>query len=321
MISRILSKASSESSCVISSFTPNLSSKIIYIEAWGGTDALKAFLAGVSPVSHLGSNHSRLRMISQAEWSNTLYQPPQVTDDVISPDTWVRVHQRGLYCGDLGIITDVGGILGQDKVEVTLVPRIRRPGQKSRPPRALFNESTIKDLYPTRDIRRRNTLYEFQKDLFSKDGFLLRIFDIRVLTTQSVDPTEDEVLLFGKTVNATVKNLHDVEMRKRRLRINDRVQVNSGVLQGQTGHIVAIDNLNFVTIEEELTSDIFDVPIEEVEKFFLCGDAVRILDGIHEGTCGFIVCLDGDTAEVFDPKDLTYKGTELMPPPAVRFTR
>lgn len=320
MISHILSKASSELSCVISAFAPALSSKIVYIETWVGSGALEAFLAGVAPVLHLGSNRSRLCWIPPNEWSNTFDRPPQGIDNVLSPGTWVRVHKRGRYYGDLGVMTQVGGELGDDVAEVVLVPRIQQPGHHSRPPRALFDESTIKNLYPIRSIRRRDDFYEFKNNLFSTDGYLYQNIDIDHLTTQVVDPTEGEVLLFGKSVDATVKGLYDTEMKKCRLRINDRVQVHSGELRGQTGYVVAIDNLGFVSIQEELTSDIFDAPGDEVEKFFLLGDAVRILDGNHEGTCGFIVSLDGDTAELFDPKSLTYTLGQIMPPPAVHFT-
>lgn len=320
VISQILSKASSEPSCIISSFSPNLSSNIIYIEAWGGTNAIEAFLTGVTAISHLGSNRSRLRSLPRDEWSNALDQPPQVTNDIVSSGTWVRVHKAGRYYGDLGVIEKVGQELGNNIAEVILVPRIQRPGHRSRPLPALFDESTIKNFYPTRAIRRRNGLYEFNSDLFTEDGYLTRLIEIQYLTTQFVDPTEEEVLLFFKSENVTVKNLCDMEMKKRRLRINDRVQVHSGALQGQTGYIVAIDNLGFVSIQEELSSDIFDAPIEEVEKFFLLGDTVRILNGNHEGTCGFIISLDGDVAQVFDPKDLKYTITQVLPSPAVCLT-
>lgn len=343
VISTILSKTLSEPSCVISSFTPTLSSRVVYIEAKGGIDVLKAFLSGVAPILHLGSNRSRLRHIPSHEWLNLMNHPPQTTDDVISPGTWVRVHKHGFYYGDLAVVSEEGIDLGNNTVEVVLTPRIRlskfeatketrpRPphmlpnqpannhlspaakNRRPRPPPVLFNESVIKNFHPTRSIRRLNFSWEFKGKKFQKGGYLYQSIELQFLTTQAVNPTEPEVLLFKDSLDPIVRTLYEAEMRKHRLRLYDRVQVHSGSLRDLKGYVVSIDQLDFLSIQEMLTSTIVDVPVEEVKRLFFCGDSVKILDGIHEGIVGFIVSLDEETAEVFDPTKITYMYGEVIP--------
>lgn len=320
VISRILIKSSAESpSCIISSFSPTLSSKTVYVEALGGLSVLEDFLAGVAPILHLGSNRSRLSRIPQDEWSNIFYQPPQLMEDTISPDTWVRVHMGKIYHGDLGIVLEVLSADDGDMAAVLLVPRIQLAKNTSRPPRALFDESAVKNVYPARSIRRRNSFYEFKKKMYTKEGYLYEYIFLKHLTTHSVNPMEDEVLLFAHSKNPTVQRLYAAEIKKFRLHIHDRVRVHSGSLQDLTGYIVAIDKLDFVSIQEELSSNIFDVPIDEVEKFFLCGDTVRVLNGNHEGMTGIIISVDETTAELFDPTNITLDPMgEVEPPSEVR---
>lgn len=316
---------------------------MVYIEAKGGIDVLKAFLSGVAPILHLGSNRSRLIIIPSHEWLDIINQPPQTTNDEILPGTWVRVHNHGFYYGDLGVVSDAGLDLGSNTVEVVLTPRIRltkvettketrpRPQRalpsqpannnpypaakqrRPRPPPMLFNESVIKNSYPTRSIRRLNFAWEFNGKLYQQGGYLYQSIKLQCLTTQAVNPTQPEVELFKDSLDPIVKTLYEAEIRKHRLRLYDRVQVHSGSLRDLTGYVVSINQLDFLSVQEMLTSTIFDIPIDEVKRLFLCGDSVRILDGIHAGIVGFIVSIDEETAEVFDPTKITYVCGEVVP--------
>lgn len=225
------------------------------------------------------------------------------TSEYPKKGAWVRIQSRGVYYGDLGIIHGVYGV-DSGHVAVTFVPRIqtttRPPGSKARPPRALFNESSIKDFYGARAIRQHDNLYEFQNNTYNAEGFLVRTMKVEHITTKTPYPTLHELKFFEKSILPLIHDAYTAEMKKHRLRMYDRVRVKSGSLQDRTGYIVDFDGLDFVSIQADGDRDIFDIPADDVEKYFSLGDAVHIVEGNYAGTRGFIVSMDNGIAEVFD---------------------
>jgi transcription elongation factor len=157
----------------------------------------------------------------------------------------------------------------------------------------------VRELYGDNSLTKSNDGWIFQRNEYN-GGLLMLSVDLVELSTHNVHPTLEEVYLFRASQDRVVVNAAATLASTLKLRINDRVKVVVGELQGTSGCLTEIHGDGMVTI---VADDEQVPPMKllqwEICKSFIQGDFVRVLFGEHQGKEGFIVDLEGNSATIY----------------------
>jgi len=255
---------------------------------------------------------------------------------------WVRI-KRGVYRGDVAQIYDVDEAKG--RVTVKIIPRLdfnkddskehlTPDGQKEkrkktvRPPQRFFNPDEVK-LTGGRLMDQRRDVYGGYFYVYDgnkyKDGYLLKVMNIKSLDTNNVIPTIDELQRFQERP-ANADKSEDAEENpsslgslvgnfkpKQRSTFvkGDTVRVIEGDLKNLTGTVESVED-DTVTIKpahEEL-HDLLSFPASQIQKSFKVGDHVKVISGRYEGETGLIISLDTNAVVIFS--NLTSKEIKVL---------
>ncbi|KAG6806536.1 hypothetical protein H0H92_010907, partial [Tricholoma furcatifolium] len=98
-----------------------------------------------------------------------------------------------------------------------------------------------------------------------------------------------------------------------RLQVGDPVKITGGEGVGALGDIVALrldssesTHRTSTAIVETSEGIQVEVAFEDIRKILAVGDSVLVVDGVHQGFTGWIVCIDGANVHLFD--DATGEG-------------
>jgi transcription elongation factor SPT5 len=220
---------------------------------------------------------------------------------------YVRL-KRGKYAGDLAQIDDVesNGL----EVSLRIVPRLdygltedanapvteagkrKRPGGVPvKPPQRLFSEA---------EARKKHSKYLQSMSTFDKkhwtyqnetyiNGYLIKDFKIQHLTTESVNPTLEEVTKFAAGAEDGTEHLDltalAASLKSRSAKDvflpGDVVEVYEGEQQGVCGKAVSVreDIVTLNVTEGELRGQSIEVPVKGLRKRFREGDHVKVIGG------------------------------------------
>ncbi|CAG7786018.1 unnamed protein product, partial [Allacma fusca] len=292
----------------------------VYIEAYKQTHVKQA----IEGIGNLRIGIYKQQMVPITEMTDVL----RVTKEQVGlkPKQWVRL-KRGLYKDDIAQIDYVD--LAQNQVHLKLLPRIdyqrmrgalRDPKldmdlkrkKKRRPVAKPFNPDEIRNIGG--EITSDGDFLLFESNRYSHKGFLYKTFSITAIVTDGVAPTLAELERFneapveGLELEISNKTAED----RHAFATGDNVQVVEGELTNLQGKILAIDG-NKITIQpkHEDLKDALDFQSQELEKFFVQGDHVRVISGKYEGDTGLIVRVEPHCAYLFS--DLTMHELKVLP--------
>ncbi|KAG6821674.1 hypothetical protein H0H92_001454, partial [Tricholoma furcatifolium] len=86
-----------------------------------------------------------------------------------------------------------------------------------------------------------------------------------------------------------------------RLSVGDPVKITGGEVSGALGHIVDLSLDNSESMHHTSTATVetsdgvrLEVSFNHLRKILAVGDCVLIVDGVHQGFKGWIVCIEGE---------------------------
>lgn len=244
---------------------------------------------------------------------------------------WVRFN-RGLYAGDLGLVSDVedtggggvGGGAGGGMIVVRVVPRLnlayearavaaeqeggeRLPPLKSRPAPMLV---TLTDCdsrgIPTERTPSITEAFRFRSHVIEeRTGYLIRSVKVSTVTTgDKVKATAAEIEAFadgkdlnellGEDLGVAVEGCLDVSGS---FDAGQDIYVASGDLQGIRGKVISVKDGTLRIQPSEADILPFEVPASQCVKWFEVGDSVRVMVGKHANDMGLIVSVNFEENE------------------------
>jgi transcription elongation factor len=222
------------------------------------------------------------------------------------PQTFVRVHRRKLYKGDLALVMNVS--TATDQITLLVVPRISLEPLKKRshrPPAALFHPSVVAAVYGTEAV----TETDQQSFRFNKRQFVHGLESLKILASHVVQaehhPLLEELHPFYSSALTRPQATRCIGGAvKRRWRVGERLVVVDGQLQGLLCRAVDIDvTRELATVVEIRTEDDdkagveTQVPFTSLERHFVVGDNVRVVAGDANGRRGMVLKVDSNDNE------------------------
>ncbi|CAM8979670.1 unnamed protein product [Rhodiola kirilowii] len=251
----------------------------------------------------------KITLVPIREMTDVLSVESKVID--IARDTWVRM-KIGKYKGDLAKVVDVDNV--RQKVTVKLIPRIdlqalvnKLEGKENKskkafvPPPRFMNVEEARELH-IRVERRRDPMtgdyFESIEGMKFKDGFLYKTVSTKSISTQSIQPTFDELEKFrtpNENGDGDINSLTTLfaNRKKGHFLKGDAVVVIKGELKNMKGTVEKVDE-DKVYIKPKMEGlPILAVPEKELCKFFKEGNHVKVVSGAHEGATGTVVKVEG----------------------------
>lgn len=129
------------------------------------------------------------------------------------------------------------------------------------------------------------------------------------LNFEDITPTQCELGLWNDCPNGAVResiaNLHIARVRTQiGLWANDRVKVVDGLERGATGIVELVKELESPEALVFLDSDApgstlaHRFYVTDLQKYFVVGDCVKVMDGREQGRNGWVVKVDADQQEI-----------------------
>ncbi|ONK67786.1 uncharacterized protein A4U43_C05F3760 [Asparagus officinalis] len=255
-------------------------------------------------------NSAKVMLVPIKEMTDVLSVESKIVD--LARDTWVRM-KLGIYKGDLAKVVDVDNV--RQKVTVKLIPRIdlqnlaaklegRDVGRKKAfvPPPRFFNIDEAREMH-IRVERRRDRdsgeYFETVDNMMFKDGFLYKTVSMKSISSQSIQPTFDELEKFRKPGDdadgdmASLSTLF-VNRKKGHFMKGDAVVVVRGDLKNLMGWVEKVEEEN-VHIRPKMEGLPKTLAFNEKElcKYFKPGDHVKVVSGVQEGATGMVVKVEG----------------------------
>lgn len=277
-------------------------------------EAMRGHYVRLAVEGILSLKSDSVKLIHLKEIPKVLKADPR-KDITIEVHTFVRI-KRGLYTGDLGLVTHVDD--DTNTAIVRVVPRLEnsRDDQKVKPPAKLFDP----EAYPNaqnlagRNMNSRTFMYKNQRFV---NGLLEKKFPLDNLDKSNLLPSYEEVKVFRDAEpSERVKNLimrtlaNSIDESKRlqkSLEKGDKVKVISGDLFNLIGVVLEV-NEDFVKVDFS-DSGFFNEPINfkpsELIKVFEVGNHVEVTTGNYKGLNGMIMKIDENRVHLFteDNKD------------------
>ena len=271
----------------------------IYVEAFKEANVREA-IEGIASLRENG-----LKIVPLTEMTS-VFNYDKVEKYDIKNKQWVRL-KTGVYDGDLAQVIHIEDSI---KVFVKTIPRLgdqkkeketpidkkedffKRIKKTVRPPQKLFNPL----LYNNEPLRKNNKhlgdCYYWNKQLFSKEGFLYKMVKAKSLILESVDPKLEELKFFNNVIMGEEKQDEDtgenfmnlnldtdnLVSKKNKFLKGDKVKIirtslknMTGVVENHSEGIVQIIPTNINDFNE-----ILEIPEEHVIKNFMPGDNIKV---------------------------------------------
>ncbi|KJP86954.1 hypothetical protein AK88_03353 [Plasmodium fragile] len=186
--------------------------------------------------------------------------------------------------------------------------QIRRKKKKERPLKKLFDREEIEQIGGVIEHGPYPRTIKYQNNIFEENGYLLKKMNIKYLISENANITLTEIRDFNK--NNT--NEEDITLHVSKSFINknslhlfkkgERVKIMKGELYNLIGTITNVSD-NVLTINPDNLAKNFKYLPSDVTKYFLEGDNVTVINGIHKGKSGLISLLDykENVALIFSP--------------------
>jgi transcription elongation factor SPT5 len=218
--------------------------------------------------------------------------------------TWVRI-KRGKYEGNIGYVTtpmmsNSAGVL------LLLVPRVHyQEGPVwTRPPQELFRVDLARSVFGAHKVVQLGSdTFFFQEKKF-RGGLFLRFWSREALQVEGAFPLFEEIELFSQSpvFDARARLKWESDVVAAALRVDDRVEITGGELEGTVGRITkkVNDSVEMQPLAHRLGQRPFDEHFRvallpsQVRRVFKIGDYIQVRCGNHAGKYGYIVNLPTD---------------------------
>ncbi|KMZ85737.1 transcription factor [Plasmodium vivax Brazil I] len=186
--------------------------------------------------------------------------------------------------------------------------QIKRKKKKERPLKKLFDREEIEQIGGVIEHGPYPRTIKYQNNIFEENGYLLKKMNIKYLISENANITLTEIRDFNKNnTNEEDINLHVSKsfINKNSLHLfkkGERVKIMKGELYNLIGTITNVSE-NVLTINPDNLAKNFKFLPSDVTKYFLEGDNVTVINGIHKGKSGLISLLDykENVALIFSP--------------------
>ncbi|ORZ33251.1 hypothetical protein BCR44DRAFT_1514856 [Catenaria anguillulae PL171] len=179
----------------------------------------------------------------------------------------------------------------------------------TRPPQRLFNPREFPSHISRKITRGANGTLKLGGETF-RDGYLEKAVRVTALDLNGAPPTLEEIEKFaggshGVIDAKTLKSLkHAAETREAEGTVftaGDRVVVTQGELANVPAIIKSIENkiALIVPVERNMFGQT-SVPITQLRKHFVPGNAVRVISGKYQGKLGTVVAVDNSAVTIVD---------------------
>ncbi|GAW81914.1 transcription elongation factor SPT5 [Plasmodium gonderi] len=203
----------------------------------------------------------------------------------------------------------VSGYLWNEKMDILdEALQIKKKKKKERPLKKFFDREEIEQIGGVIEHGPYPRTIKYQNNIFEENGYLLKKMNIKYLISEDANITLTEIRDFNKNnANEEDINLHVSKffVNKNSLHLykkGERVKILKGELNNLIGTITNI-NENVLTINPDNLAKDFKFLPSYVTKYFLEGDNVTVINGIHKGKSGLISLLDykENIALIFSP--------------------
>ncbi|SCP05155.1 transcription elongation factor SPT5, putative [Plasmodium ovale] len=186
--------------------------------------------------------------------------------------------------------------------------QIRRKKKKERPLKKFFDRDEIEQIGGVIEHGPYPRTIKYQNHIFEENGYLLKKMNIKYLVSENANITLTEIRDFNKNnTNEDDLNLHLSKsfINKNSLHLfkkGERVKIMKGELYNLIGTITSV-NENVLTINPDNLAKNFKFQPTDVTKYFIEGDNVTVINGLHKGKSGLISLLDykENVALIFSP--------------------
>ncbi|PIA56277.1 hypothetical protein AQUCO_00700545v1 [Aquilegia coerulea] len=247
----------------------------------------------------------KVTLVPLKEMTDVLSVESKAVD--ISKNMWVRL-KIGTYKGDLAKVVDVDNV--RRSLTVKLIPRIDLQAladkvigdkevvkKKVIPPQRFMNIDNARDLHlRVRRSRDPNTgnYFEYIEGMRFQDGFLLKTFAMKSISTQNIQPTLDELEKFRNPENADGDRALLGNREKGHFVEGDAVLVLIGDLKNLMGRVEKVEE-EYVHIRPKMKDMPRSLVVskKDVCKYFKPGDHIKVVSGAREGATGMVVKVEG----------------------------
>lgn len=209
-----------------------------------------------------------------------------------------------------------GESLQEDKMEerethkevTKQIIHLRNKVKKERPVKNFFDREKIENLGGYVEVGPYPKTYKYQENVYDANGYLLKKMTNKFLILGNTNISCSEITEFNKNI----QNKRDFPVRlsknmmnKQRIllfRKNERVKIMKGEFMNLTGVVTDLKENSLVIRPDQFTKEFEFLPAE-VSKYFVEGDSVTVISGVHKGKSGLVSLLDykKDIALVFCP--------------------
>lgn len=289
----------------------------IYVEAYKQQHVKQA----IEDIGNLAMGKWQQMMVPNNQMADVLRVVKDAANSNLKQGSWVRI-KRGIYRDDIAQVDYVD--TSRNKVVLKMLPRVdytrkrgvlrgsddeNRKRRRTKPPAKLFDPEAIKDLGG--DITYDGDFLVFEGSHF-RNGFMYKQFGMNAIIFEGVKPTLGELEKFEATPEEVEVEVSGSSAGAAALQPGDMVEVCEGSLVNLQGKVLSIngDAVIIMPKHEELTKPL-PFELNQLRKFFLVGDHVKVVAGRHEGETGIVVRIENNLAILF--ADLTMHELKVRP--------
>ncbi|ETW62853.1 hypothetical protein PFDG_03519 [Plasmodium falciparum Dd2] len=184
-----------------------------------------------------------------------------------------------------------------------------RKKKKERPLQKLFDRDEIERIGGVIETGPYPRTIKYQNNIFEENGYILKKMNIKYLITENANITLTEIREFNKNngmagekatlgITKSFINKNSLHLFKK----DERVKILKGELCNLIGTITAVND-NVLTINPDNLAKQFKFLPSDVTKYFIEGDNVTVINGLHKGKSGLISLIDykENVALIFSP--------------------
>ncbi|KAG6809403.1 hypothetical protein H0H92_000398 [Tricholoma furcatifolium] len=128
-----------------------------------------------------------------------------------------------------------------------------------------------------------------------------------VITTRHYEPTipsVDELFIFKslKIIKPTLITSTEELLSMLRVQVDDPIKITAGQAQGAVGRVVNVQQEASIASVELADGVVVDIVLKDLRKLLTVGDEVCVVEGLHVGFTGWVVCIEDGKVHLFDDR-------------------
>ncbi|KAG6809072.1 hypothetical protein H0H92_001705, partial [Tricholoma furcatifolium] len=128
-----------------------------------------------------------------------------------------------------------------------------------------------------------------------------------VITTRHYEPTipsVDELQIFKslKLIKPTLITFTEELLSMLRVQVDDPIKITAGQAHGAVGRVVHVQQEASIASVELADGVVVDIALKDLRKLLTVGDEVCVVEGLHVGFTGWVVCIEDGKVHLFDDR-------------------